>query len=87
MRPAGTPTASAAICVNAVYAPVPMSTPPLLATSVPSPCSVALAEADERFDGYVEVAIPIPSSIPSGLRIERGCGLRRDQPKRSAACA
>ena len=79
----GSPMASAATCVMTVYVPVPRSCVPERNTAVPSGCSVAEHMPAERLVGYVAVAMPQPTSL-FPRRIERGCGLRSFQPKRSA---
>ncbi len=55
----------------------------LLSTTMPSPVTRTLASLAERITGKVPRPMPQPISWwPS--RIERGAGLRRDQPKASA---
>ena len=62
-----------------------MSAVALLTVSMPLAVSKAFAIADSCIASQTPVAMPQPiSALPS--RIERGSGLRRDQPNRSAAC-
>jgi hypothetical protein len=62
-----------------------MSAVALAISTLPLAVSTALALAGICIASQTPVAMPQPtSSLPS--RIERGCGLRRDQPNFSAPC-
>src|SRR5437879_9442572 len=81
----GSPRRSAAICVMIVYVPVPMSDVALETVSRPSAVRTAFAAALSCCASHTPVASPHPISVrPS--RIDRGVGLRRDEPNLSAHC-
>ena len=61
-RSSGTSSASAAICVSTVRAPVPMSAAPMPTTNVPSAFARANADDGARRAGYVDDATPVPTS-------------------------
>ena len=85
--PVPTPIAAAVIWVMPVYVPVPISCVAERTTTRPSLHRLARAAAGICLAGYAAVAKPQPTSRrPSSERMERGVGLRRAQPKRSAAC-
>src|SRR5207248_5892952 len=82
--PGAMPNASAAIWDIDVYVPQPISCVPARTHALPSGSMRATAAAAPRRAGYVAVAMPHPTSHRP-LRVERGAGLRRLQPKRPAA--
>ncbi len=82
-RSSGTSSASAAICVSTVRAPVPMSAAPMPTTNVPSAFARANADDGARRAGYVDDATPVPTSQRPSRRAP-GAGSRPSQPKRSA---
>ena len=83
-RSIGRPRVSAATCVIDVQVPGPMSLAALVTSAVPSGRSRAIGRGGRKVHRVGGGAMPQPiSQRPS--RIERGSGLRRLQPKRSAA--
>ncbi len=81
------PSAAAAICGMIVYGPVPGSAVAVLITTAPSGDIWADADAGTNLASYIMVAMPQPSSLPSAVFIERGCGVRFSPPNRAAPCA
>ncbi len=81
----GTPSISAAIWAIMVYVPGPISAVALAISTLPLAVITARALAFNCIASQMPLAIPQPtSSLPS--RMERGSGVRLDQPNFSAPC-
>lgn len=78
-RPGSTSSASAAIRVSAVRAPVPMSDAVIRTVKVPSGCAVTAAVEGAAPAGKVAAAVPVPSSQRPSRRTP-GRGSRSAQP-------
>lgn len=83
MRSGATSSASAAIRVSAVRAPVPTSDAVILTVKLPSGSAVTAAVDGADSTGNVDAAVPVPSSQRPSRRTP-GRGSRSAQPNRRA---